>query len=140
MPLKKDRHNSSKAVSDGQRDISSLSLVSRSMPESLEAEAAVLGSMILDPQCVNIVSQKLTASSFYRVEHQMIFDAVMALSDRKNEAFDLLLLRDELKNRKQLEEVGGPEYLVKIAESVPSSANIEHYVQIVSEKQISMKF
>jgi len=106
------------------------------MPESLEAEAAVLGSMILDPQCIGLVVQKLASAAFYRVEHQMIFEAIIALWDKKSDTFDLLLLRDELKNRKQLEEVGGPEYLVKVAEAVPSAANVEHYVQIVKDKQM----
>jgi replicative DNA helicase len=66
----------------------------------------------------------------------MIFDAMISLWDKKSDVFDLLLLRDELKNRKQLEEVGNAEYLVRIAESVPSSANVEHYLQIVKEKQM----
>jgi replicative DNA helicase len=135
MPLKnKDKHNSSKANSR-QTDVSA-ALVSRTMPESLEAEAAVLGSMILDPQCIGLVVQKITSAAFYRVEHQMIFEAIISLWDKKSDVFDLLLLRDELKNRKQLEEVGGPEYLVKIAEAVPSAANVEHYLQIVKDKQM----
>ncbi len=134
MPPKKDRQSSNKA---GLRQAdASAALTSRTMPESLEAEAAVLGSMILDPQCIGLVVQKLTSSAFYRVEHQMIFEAVISLWDRKSDTFDLLLLRDELKNRKQLEEVGGPEYLVKVAEAVPSAANVEHYVQIVKDKQM----
>ncbi|OHB57207.1 MAG: replicative DNA helicase [Planctomycetes bacterium GWF2_42_9] len=106
------------------------------MPESLEAEAAVLGSMILDPQCIGLVVQKVSAPSFYRFEHQMIFDAIVSLWNKKSDTFDLLLLRDELKNRKHLDEVGGPEYLVRVAESVPSAANVEHYVQIVQDKQM----
>lgn len=136
MPQKKDRHNSNKAATGRGRDLPSVSLAGRTMPESLEAEAAVLGSMILDPQCIGLVVQKIVSAAFYRIEHQMIFDAIIALWDKKSDVFDLLLLRDELKNRKQIEEVGGPEYLVKIAESVPSSANVEHYVQIVKDKQM----
>ncbi|HBG27380.1 MAG TPA: replicative DNA helicase [Phycisphaerales bacterium] len=116
--------------------MSSVSLTGRTMPESLEAEAAVLGSMILDPQCIGLVVQKVVSAAFYRIEHQMIFEAIISLWDKKSDVFDLLLLRDELKNRKQLDEVGGPEYLVKVAESVPSSANVEHYVQIVKDKQM----
>ena len=108
----------------------------RTMPESLEAEAAVLGSMLLDPECIGNVVQQVRTDAFYRIEHQMIFDAVVYLWEKKNNKFDLLLLREELKNRKQLEEVGGPEYLVKIAEAVPSSANVEHYLQIVKDKQM----
>jgi replicative DNA helicase len=135
MPLKKkDNQNSNK--SGVRRTDVSTALVSRTMPESLEAEAAVLGSMILDPQCIGAVVQKLTSAAFYRVEHQMIFEAIISLWDKKSDVFDLLLLRDELKNRKQLQEVGGPEYLVKVAEAVPSAANVDHYVQIVKDKQM----
>lgn len=108
----------------------------RTMPESLEAEAAVLGSMLLDPECIGLVVQKIRTEAFYRLEHQMMFDAVVALWGKNGSDFDLVLLRDELKKRNQLEEIGGPEYLAKIAEAVPSSANVEHYLQIVKEKQM----
>lgn len=113
-------------------------IAGRTMPESLEAEAAVLGSMILDPECIGDVVQKIRTEAFYRLEHQMMFDAIIALweKNKKDEDFDLVLLRDELKKRGQLEEVGGPEYLERIANAVPSSANVEHYVQIVKEKQM----
>jgi replicative DNA helicase len=106
------------------------------MPESLEAEAAVLGSMILDPDCIGLVVQKIRTEAFYRLEHQMMFDAIITLWEKVGNDFDLIMLRDELKKRNQLDEVGGPEYLAKVAESVPSSANVEHYVQIVKEKQM----
>jgi replicative DNA helicase len=108
----------------------------RTMPESLEAEAAVLGSMMLDPECIGLVIQKLKTEAFYRLEHQMMFDAIVHLWEKTGNNFDLVLLRDELKKRNQLDEVGGAEYLMKIAESVPSSANIEYYARIVQEKQL----
>ncbi|MCX5633897.1 MAG: replicative DNA helicase [Phycisphaerae bacterium] len=111
-------------------------IAGRTMPESLEAEAAVLGSMMLDPECIGDVVQKIRTDAFYRLEHQMMFDAIVALWEKKDNDFDLVLLRDELKKRGHLDEVGGPEYLEKIANSVPSSANVEHYVQIVKEKQM----
>jgi len=133
----KDKQNrNNKAQSVRKTDSSSSQLGGRTMPESLEAEAAVLGSMILDPECIGQVVQQVTTGAFYRIEHQMIFDAIVSLWEKKNEKFDLLLLRDELKNRSQLEEAGGAEYLVKIAESVPSSANVEQYLQIVKDKQM----
>jgi len=115
---------------------SSKLIAGRTMPESLEAEAAVLGSMMLDPECIGLVVQKIKTEVFYRLEHQMIFDAIVALWEKKDKDFDLVLLRDELKKRGQLEEVGGPEYLEKIAYAVPSSANVEHYLQIIKEKQM----
>jgi replicative DNA helicase len=107
------------------------------MPESLAAEAAVLGSMIIDPECIGEVVENLNREAFYRSEHQMIFDAVIALYERhRGEAIDGVLLRDELEKRKQLEEVGGVEYIAKILDSVPSSANVTYYSGIVKDKQL----
>lgn len=112
-------------------------LANRSMPESLAAEAAVLGSMIIDPQCISEVVEQLKTDAFYRVEHRYIFDAIIALYEKnKGEATDAVLLRDELEKRKQLEAAGGVEYLAKIMESVPSSASVMYYVGIVKDKQL----
>jgi replicative DNA helicase len=107
------------------------------MPESLAAEAAVLGSMIIDPECIGEVIEQVERESFYRVEHQMIFDALVGLYEtHKGRAIDAVLLRDELEKRKQLEEVGGVEYVGKVMGSVPSSANVTYYTGIVKDKQL----
>jgi len=112
-------------------------LVGRSMPESLAAEAAVLGSMIVDPECIGQVVEQLEMTAFYRVEHQMIFEALVALYEKnKGEGIDGVLLRDELERRKQLEEVGGVEYIAKVMDSVPSSANVMYYARIVKDKML----
>ena len=109
----------------------------RHMPESLAAEAAVLGSMIVDPECINEVVEHLEAAAFYRLEHQMIFDAVVALYEKnRGEGLDAVLLRDELEKRKQLEQVGGVDYIAKVMESVPSSANVTYYARIVKDKML----
>jgi replicative DNA helicase len=110
------------------------------MPESMEAEASVLGSMIIDPQCIGEIVQQLDAAAFYRVENQIIFQGLVALFDRnhdpENIGVDLVLLRDELKKRKQLEDAGGVVYLEQLAQSVPSSANAMHYARIVKDKAL----
>lgn len=118
----------------------------RRMPESLAAEAAVLGSMIIDPQCIADVIEILgrppagapsACGGFYRVEHQHIFDALIGLYEKdKGEAIDGVLLRDELEKRKLLSEVGGVEYIARILDSVPSSANVQHYAGIVKDKML----
>ena len=105
------------------------------MPESLEAEAAVLGSMILDRECIGLIVQKIDRDSFYRPEHKAIFDALISLYER-NSHIDLVLLRDELKTHNKLDTVGGIDYLVKVAESVPSAASAEYYAQIVKNKSM----
>jgi len=107
----------------------------RSMPESLAAEAAVLGSMILDPQCIGEVVEFLNSEAFYRIEHQMIFDALVTLYEKNRaDGLDVVLLRDELEKRKQLDEVGSVEYIAKVIDSVPSSANVMYYAGIVKDK------
>jgi replicative DNA helicase len=109
----------------------------RSMPESLAAEAAVLGSMIIDPQCIGEVIEYVNRDSFYRIEHQLIFDAMVALYEKnKGGSIDAVLLREELENRKQLDEIGGVEYIGKVMDSVPSSANLVYYAEIVRDKQL----
>ncbi len=109
----------------------------RSMPESLAAEAAVLGSMVIDPRCIGEVIEHVKAEAFYRVEHQIIFDALVGLYEKnKSEGIDGVLLRDELEKRGQLKDAGGVEYLAKILESVPSSANAEYYSGIVKDKML----
>jgi len=107
------------------------------MPESPEAEAAVLGSMILDRECIGNIVQVLKVEAFYRVEHQMIYSAIVDLYEMGADVdVDLVLLRDELKKNGHLDEVGGVDYLVKVVDSVPSSANHEYYTNIVKEKQM----
>jgi replicative DNA helicase len=111
--------------------------VDRSMPESLAAEAAVLGSMIIDPVCIGQVVEQIDRQAFYRIEHQTIFDAIVSLYEKhRSEAIDAVLLRDELEKRKQIEAIGGVEYLGKIMESVPSSANVAYYTGIVKDKML----
>jgi len=116
-------------------------LATRRMPESLAAEAAVLGSMLIDPECIDDVIDMLKVDSvpFYRKEHRYIYDALISLYEKsrgEDVAIDAVLLRDELEKRKQLEEVGGVEYLARILDSVPSSANVMYYTGIVKDKQL----
>ena len=112
-------------------------LRTRSMPESLAAEAAVLGSMIIDPECIVDVIDIVELQSFYRIEHQYIFDAIKTLFEKhRSHGIDAVLLRDELEKRKQLEKVGGVEYIAKILDSVPSSANVAYYAGIIKDKSL----
>ena len=96
-------------------------------------EAAVLGSMIIDPACIEKVLTFVSVEDFALVEHRIIFQTVLDLRS-KGEAVDGLLTRSALDQSGQLEKVGGVEYLGKILESVPSSANAEFYAKIVKEK------
>jgi len=108
-------------------------LQGRQVPASPEAEAAVLGSMLLDRECIGDVVQAIGADCFSLTEHRILHDAILALYESNSE-IDLVLLRDELKKRNSLEAVGGVDYLVRVAESVPSASNALYYANIVKEK------
>ena len=104
-------------------------------PQSLEAEMGILGSMALDRDVIGEILQEVRAEHFYRPDHRLIFEVLLSLYEA-NKPVDLVLLRDELKRRGQLEEVGGVDYLVRLVESVPSAANGVYYARIVRDKGI----
>jgi replicative DNA helicase len=104
-------------------------------PQNLEAEMAVLGSMLLDEDAVSVAIESLDADSFYKDNHSKIFQAMIDLYNA-NKAVDLITLTDELKRNGILDEVGGVSFLTALVNSVPTAANISHYVSIVKEKSI----
>jgi len=104
-------------------------------PQSLEAETAVLGAMLLDRDATGLAIEILNASSFYRDAHKKIYSAIIKLFD-ENKAVDLVTVVEELKKTNALDDIGGPAYLANIASSVPTSANIIYYAKIVKEKCI----
>jgi len=101
---------------------------------SLEAEAAVLGSMIIDPRCIGDILPLLDEQSFFKDEHKTIFNSLVTLFVA-NVPVDAISLRTDLKSTNQLEKIGGVEYLKKVIESVPHSANALYYAKIVKERQ-----
>lgn len=104
-------------------------------PQSLEAEQAVLGAILIDPASLVTVMERLRPEDFYRQGHQRLFQVMIELSER-GEPLDLVTITSELRDRKLLEEVGGVSYLAELAEVVPTSANVEYYARIVEEKSI----
>jgi replicative DNA helicase len=101
---------------------------------SIEAEAAVIGSMIIDDQCIPEVLGIITRTDmFFDDRHKIIFDAIISLFI-KNKPIEAVMLRTELKRIKKLDDVGGPEFISKILDNVPSSANALYYAKIVREK------
>lgn len=106
----------------------------KTLPASIEAEAAVLGSMILDRECVGQVVEQLgDLDAFSMPEHRLIYESIVGLYEA-NSKIDLVLLRNELVRRDRLKAAGGVDYLVRVAESVPTAANVEYYTRIVKEK------
>ncbi len=104
-------------------------------PQNLEAEQALLGSMFLDKEAIGISIEHIRPDYFYKQSHKEIFEAIVDLYD-SNQAVDLVTVTDKLQKNGKLELVGGATYLTDIADSVPTSANVEHYAFIVKEKYI----
>ena len=110
-------------------------LLDKIPPQNLEAEMAVIGSMLLDEEAISIAVETLDGESFYKNSHRKIFEAILELYSL-NKPVDLITLTNELKRINVLDEVGGQSFLAVLANAVPTSANISHYVSIVKEKSI----
>jgi replicative DNA helicase len=104
-------------------------------PQNLDAEMAVLGSMLLDEEAIAVAMESLDREVFYKDAHRKIFDKIAALFSA-DKPVDLVTLTNELKKDGFLEDVGGASYLAGLANAVPTAANISHYVAIVKEKGI----
>jgi len=104
-------------------------------PQNLDAEMAVLGSMLLDEEAVSVAVEKLDAGCFYKDTHRKIFQTISDLYNN-NKAVDLITLADALRKDNSLDEIGGASYLTSLANAVPTAANINHYAGIVREKYI----
>src|SRR5438034_3082723 len=110
-------------------------------PYSIEAEQGVLGCILLSPnECTGECIEKLKSDAqiFYDLRHQAIFDQLVEMYDRK-EAIDVITLQQRLKDKQQLEAVGGITYLASLPDAVPSAANLLYYLEIVREKYILRK-
>jgi len=109
--------------------------ISQPLPHSIEAEQAVIGGLMLKNDAFDSIAEVLSESDFYSKDHQLIFTAMSRLS-AENQPFDPITLSESLQNSNELSAVGGAEYLVDLASSTPSSANIKAYTQIVLERSI----
>ncbi len=104
-------------------------------PQANDAEVAVLGAMMLDVEAIGAGAELLSPESFYRESHRKMFRAIMDLFS-KSEAVDLVTLTEELKRKKQLDDVGGAAYLSTILGSVATAANVRYHAKIVLEKAV----
>ncbi|WP_029910034.1 replicative DNA helicase [Pelobacter seleniigenes] len=107
-------------------------------PQNLEAEMSVLGGVLLENEALSRALEFLTVSDFYRESHRKIFGALLALSE-KNEPADLVTLTAALKDRGELDDVGGSTYLATLVDYVPTAANIAYYCKLVKEKSVARK-
>lgn len=115
-----------------------LSALGRIPPQNIDAEQSVIGSMLLDKEAIPSITEILKSDDFYREDHKEIFEAITDLFD-KAEPIDLITVSEQLKTRGSLESVGGFEYLTKVANAVPTTANARHYANIVEEKSLLRK-
>ena len=104
-------------------------------PQNLEAEQAVLGAMMLEPEAGSSVFEMLQPEDFYRDNHRLIFSAIRDLFE-KGDPVDLVSVAEILRQQGRLEQVGGIATISEIARSVPSAANVEYYANLVTEKAL----
>lgn len=104
-------------------------------PQSLDAEMSALGAMMLSAEAVQMVIERCRVEDFYRGGHRTLFDAMLAISDRM-EPVDLVTVQEELQRRGELDKIGGTEYLLQLAEMVPSVSNAGYYAEIVRRKSM----
>ena len=105
-------------------------------PHDIQAEQAVLGSMLLDKDAVIDAIEVLREDSFYREDNKMIFSAILSLY-AKNEPIDLITVKSELTENGNFDKVGGLEYLSSLPDKVPTTANVDRYIKIVEEKALT---
>ena len=109
--------------------------IDRVPPQNLDAEQGVLGSMLLDRDAIARVVELLRAEDFYRDAHRRIFEAMTDLFER-GEPVDLITVTDRLRDKGQLDDVGGAAYVTSLLNSVPTAANVEYYSRIVLQKSM----
>lgn len=108
------------------------------MPHNIEAEQSVLGSMFLSKYALQKCVESLEANQFFLDSHHKIFNVINDLSE-EGKPIDITTVTAELDKRKELNQIGGVEYIAEITSLVPSAANVDEYIRIVSEKSILRK-
>lgn len=103
------------------------------LPYSVEAEQAILGSVISDPKCLDEISDRISPEYFYIPQHKEIFGAISSMYEL-SQSIDFISLLEKLKTSGTYDEMGGKAYLTQLVQTVPSSANVLTYVSIVREK------
>ncbi len=106
----------------------------RKMPYSVEAEQAVLGSILIDPKSINLVASELKPEFFYIPQHKEIYRVLSGMLELGGAAIDFVTVLEKLKSDGVYDEAGGKAYLSQLAQAVPSSANILTYVSIIRER------
>ncbi len=104
-------------------------------PHNLDAEKAVLGSVLLNPDCLPTVLELLRGRDFFRTGHKKVFDSMVSLFN-KGETLDLITITDELRNQGELDAAGGLGYVSTLTDATPTSANVGYYAGIVRSQSL----
>lgn len=107
-------------------------------PQNIDAEKAVLGSIMLRPGAIHEISDIINIDSFYASKHGVIYKTMLELSS-KGEPIDILSVSHKLEDKNLLEQIGGSSYLSELANNVPASTNIKYYADIVNKKSLLRK-
>jgi replicative DNA helicase len=107
----------------------------KTVPHNIEAEEAVLGALLIDPEGIFRVLSFLRSEDFYLQKHRWIFETILKIHERRD-PIDFLTINTELENRAQLKAVGGAAYISKLMNAVPSAINIESYGRMVEETAV----
>ena len=105
------------------------------LPQNIQAEESVLGSLIIDPEAIAQVEDRLHPDDFYRDAHSIIYEAMLTLSTRREPA-DFVTLCNELERTSKLNLVGGASTIAELMNGVPTSGNVVYYAHIVAEKAL----
>lgn len=113
-------------------------VLKRVLPHSIEAEQSVIGSMLMDKEAITIASEQISGEDFYGKQYGILFDAMVELNDEAKPV-DLVTLQERLKEKGAPPEIYSLEYIKDVMATLPTSAYIKHYVQIVAEKAVLRK-
>src|SRR5665213_3964575 len=104
-------------------------------PQNLEAEASLLGALLIDPEAIVKIADAITGEDFFDPKHRYIYDSMLQLYNDHN-AIDVLTLSDRLANNGHLDQIGGPSYLTELTNFVPTASHVEQYADIVAQKAL----
>lgn len=110
-------------------------LIRRTMPNSLEAEQSLIGSMIMDRDAILIASELLLKEDFYHQQYGILFEAMVELFNNR-EPVDLITLQNKLREKNVPPEISSLEYVKDLVDAVPTSANAKYYAEIIKDKSL----
>jgi replicative DNA helicase len=109
--------------------------VSNQQPQNSEAEASLLGALLIDSDAIVKIADSIHPEDFFEPRHRQIYEAIQQLYEQ-HQAIDVLTLTDKLRNNGHLDGIGGPSYLTELTNFVPTAAHVEQYADIVAQKSL----